>query len=52
MQWSSFDGRTMHIRVAATFLRGQLVFDGSRIVNRAGDGRFLRPRPNGEDRAR
>ncbi|MGP8164141.1 MAG: dihydroorotase [Steroidobacteraceae bacterium] len=52
VQWSSFDGRTMHIRVAATFVRGQLVFDGSRIVNQAGDGRFLRPRPNDEERAR
>ena len=52
VQWSSFNGRTMHIRVAATFVRGQLVFDGSGIVNQAGDGRFLRPRPHAEERAR
>lgn len=51
VQWSAFDGRTMHIRVAATFVRGQAVFDGSGIVNQAGDGRFLRPRSHGEERA-
>jgi len=44
VQWSSFDGREMRIRVAATFVRGQLVYDGARIVNQAGHGRFLRPR--------
>ena len=38
-----FDGRDMRIRVAATFVRGHLVFDGSKVVNSAGDGRFLRP---------
>ncbi len=31
VQWSAFDGREMHIRVAATFVRGQAVFDGSGI---------------------
>jgi allantoinase len=45
VQWSSFDGRDMRIRVAATYVRGQLVFDGSKVVNSAGDGRFLRPQP-------
>ena len=43
MQWSSFDGREMRIRVGATFVRGQLAYDGEKIVNRAGRGRFLRP---------
>jgi len=52
VQWSSFDGRAMRIRVRATFVRGQLVFDGSGIVNQAGDGRFQRPRLNVEERAR
>jgi allantoinase len=42
-QWSSFDGREMRVRVAATFLRGELAFDGTRIVNEPGRGRFLRP---------
>jgi len=43
VQWSSFDGREMRIRVGATFLRGRMVFDGSRVMNQAGEGRFLRP---------
>lgn len=43
VQWSSFDGREMRIRVGATFVRGQMAFDGHGIVNRAGHGRFLRP---------
>jgi hypothetical protein len=34
----------MRIRVGATFVRGQLAYDGEKIVNRAGHGRFLRPR--------
>jgi allantoinase len=51
-QWSAFDGRDMRIRVAATFVRGQLVFDGTRIVNKPGHGRFQRPRVPGGDRPR
>jgi len=43
VRWSSFDGREMRIRVGATFLRGRRVFDGGKVVNQAGDGRFLRP---------
>lgn len=46
VRWSSFDGRDMRIRVGATYVRGQRVFDGSRVVNQAGDGRFLRPQAN------
>ena len=44
VQWSSFDGREMRIRVGATFVRGQLAYDGAGIVNNAGDGRFQGPR--------
>lgn len=44
VQWSSFQGREMRIRVGATFVRGQLVFDGNGIVNKPGHGRFLAPR--------
>jgi allantoinase len=47
VQWSSFHGREMRIRVGATFVRGQLAFDGTRIVNTAGSGRFVRPRLDG-----
>jgi allantoinase len=31
------------VRVAATYCRGELVFDGSKIVNAPGSGQFLRP---------
>jgi len=47
VKWSSFDGREMRIRVAATFVRGLLAFDGSGIVNKPGHGRFLAPRLKG-----
>jgi allantoinase len=47
VQWSAFDGREMRIRVAATFVRGRPAYDGTRIVNRPGDGRFLRPHLDG-----
>jgi allantoinase len=43
VQWSAFDGREMRIRISATFVRGQVAFDGSDIVNAPGAGRFLRP---------
>jgi len=33
--------------VGATFVRGQLAYDGEKIVNRAGHGRFLRPHVDG-----
>jgi allantoinase len=50
VQWSSFDGREMRIRVGATFVRGQLAYDGAGIVNQAGHGRFQRPRLEGAER--
>jgi hypothetical protein len=34
----------MRIRVGATFVRGQLAYDGAGIVNKAGHGRFQGPR--------
>lgn len=43
VRWSSFEGREFTVRVAATFVRGGLVWDGTQICNDAGDGRFLRP---------
>ena len=45
VRWSSFEGREFTVRVAATFVRGTLAWDGSTIRNAAGDGRFLRPSP-------
>jgi allantoinase len=43
VKWSSFDGREMRIRVASTFLRGRKVYEAGKVLNAAGDGRFLRP---------
>ncbi|AXC50183.1 allantoinase [Paracoccus suum] len=43
VQWSSFEGREFSVRVAATYSRGKLVWDGKAIRNQAGDGQFLRP---------
>ena len=43
VQWSSFDGREMRVRVGATYVRGNLAYDGTRVVNAAGFGGFLRP---------
>jgi allantoinase len=42
-KWSSFEGREFSVRVAKTFVRGQLVWDGSSIANRPGSGEFQRP---------
>jgi allantoinase len=42
--WSSFEGRQFNVKVAATYCRGELVWDGAKIKNNAGgDGRFVRP---------
>lgn len=43
VHWSSFEGMEFTVRVAGTWCRGQQVFDGSRVLNKAGGGRFLRP---------
>ncbi len=43
VKWSSFEGREFRVRVAATYVRGQLAWDGTAIRNTAGDGQFLRP---------
>ena len=43
VRWSAFDGREMRIRVAATYLRGRKVYESGKVLNHAGDGRFLRP---------
>lgn len=43
VQWSNFEGMEFSVRVAATYCRGALAFDGSKITNQAGYGTFLRP---------
>ena len=42
MRWSPYHGRRMHARVAATYLRGALIWDGANVLARPGDGRFIR----------
>jgi allantoinase len=41
--WSSFEGMEMTVKVAATFSRGQLVYDRGNLVGTPGHGRFLKP---------
>ena len=42
MRWSPYHGRRMRARVAATYLRGALIWDGAKVLARPGDGRFVR----------
>ncbi|NYT80373.1 amidohydrolase family protein [Alcaligenaceae bacterium] len=41
--WSSFEGREFLVKVAATFVRGALVWDGQKVCNTPGSGQFVRP---------
>ena len=45
-KWSPYHGRRMTARVAATWLRGALIWDGTQVLARPGTGRF-RPRVGG-----
>ena len=42
LRWSPYHGREMRARVAETVLRGRTIWDGSTVLARPGDGRFLR----------
>jgi len=42
MRWSPYHGRRMRARVAATYLRGSMIWDGTRVLARPGNGRFVR----------
>jgi len=42
MCWSPYHGRKMRARVAATYLRGRLIWDGTTVLAKPGDGRFVR----------
>ena len=42
LRWSPYHGRRMRARVAATMLRGHLIWDGKAVLARPGDGRFVR----------
>ena len=41
--WSPYDGMTLPYKVAGTYLRGVLVYDGSKVFSEPGSGRFVRP---------
>ncbi|MBD8661905.1 amidohydrolase family protein [Rhizobium sp. CFBP 8752] len=44
--WSPYDGMTLPYKVAGTYLRGALAYDGSTVVAEPGNGRFVRPPAN------
>jgi allantoinase len=46
-RWSPYHGRAMKARVAATWLRGQQIWDGKTILAKPGAGRFV-PRQHRE----
>ena len=41
--WSPYAGTMLNHRVQATYLRGELVFDGTQVHSAPGTGRFVRP---------
>ncbi len=41
MRWSPYHGRRMRGRVAATYLRRRLIWDGERLLATPGSGRFV-----------
>jgi allantoinase len=42
MRWSPYHGRPLRARVAATLLRGQVIWDGATVLAQPGGGRFVR----------
>ncbi len=45
LRWSPYHGRALRARVAATLLRGRLIWDGEQVLARPGDGRFVKRQP-------
>ncbi len=45
VQWSSFEGMELSVRVQSTWSRGSAAYADGRIVNQEGSGRFVRPGP-------
>jgi allantoinase len=41
MRWSAYHGRKMRARVAATYLRSRPIWDGTQVLAKPGDGRFV-----------
>jgi allantoinase len=42
LRWSPYHGRVMRARVAATILRGQVIWDGATVLAKPGDGCFIK----------
>lgn len=42
MRWSAYHGRRVRARVATTYLRGRAIWDGTHVLAKPGDGRFVR----------
>lgn len=42
LNWSPYDGEIFQARVAATFLRGEMSWDGGTVTGREGQGRYVR----------
>jgi allantoinase len=42
LNWSPYDGELFAAGIAATFVRGRQVFDGTEVAESAGHGRFVR----------
>jgi allantoinase len=42
LRWSPYHLRRMRAKVAATLLRGRIIWDGTQVLARPGDGRFIR----------
>ncbi|GLQ54993.1 dihydroorotase [Devosia nitrariae] len=45
--WSPYNGIELPWTVGATFLRGEMVFDGTNVLAEPGTGRFVRPEARG-----
>jgi allantoinase len=43
VDWSPYTARKLRARVAGTWRRGTLIFDGKNVVSSPGDGKFVRP---------
>lgn len=42
VRWSPYHGRKVRARVAATYLRGRQIWDGTAVLAKPGDGRFVK----------
>ena len=46
LRWSPYHLRRMRAPVAVTVQRGQMIWDGMRVLARPGDGCFIRREPH------